>query len=166
MGAVAECLARLPDTVHSGHPAVGFVANGPRAAELMQPHALAAGLGEGSPLARLYAAETDIVLLGVGHDNNTALHLAEVRALGTSAPSVDDGAPRLVDGRQQWVEYTHVDYDEDDFPELADAYRAAGGTHQRASIGGGEIERIPMRELVDFGERWIAAHRSGDHERR
>ncbi|MEO1056937.1 MAG: AAC(3) family N-acetyltransferase [Actinomycetota bacterium] len=159
MGVVAECLARLPNTVHSGHPAVGFVAHGPQAVALMHSHPLAAGLGEQSPLARLYDAEADIVLLGVGHGNNTALHLAEVRALGDSAPVIDDGAPLWVDGRRQWVEYTHLDYDEDDFPELAEAYRSAGGTHQRAPIGPGETERIPLRELVDFGERWIATHR-------
>ncbi|MEM9515079.1 MAG: AAC(3) family N-acetyltransferase [Actinomycetota bacterium] len=159
MGAVAECLARMPDTLHSGHPAVGFVAHGPRAAALMHPHPLGAGLGEGSPLARLYDAEADIVLLGVGHDNNTALHLAEARALGDRGPAIDDGAPLWVDGRRQWVGYTHLDYDEDDFPELAEAYRDAGGAQQRASIGFGEIERVPLLALVDFGERWIAAHR-------
>ncbi|MEM8619552.1 MAG: AAC(3) family N-acetyltransferase [Actinomycetota bacterium] len=160
MGAVAECLARAPGSVHSGHPAVGFVAQGPRAAALMRPHPLEAGLGDGSPLGRLYDAGAHIVLLGVGHDNNTSLHLAELRALGDAAPTIADGAPLIVDGRPRWVEYRHVDYDEDDFPALANAYLAAGGPHATTSLGAGEAHLVPMCELVDFGTKWIAAQRA------
>jgi len=159
MGAVAECFARLPGVVHSGHPAVGFVAQGPRAAELMSPHDLDDGLGDRSPLARLEAAGADIVLIGVGHGNNTALHLAETRALGAMAPMRRDGVPMLIDGRRRWVEYSHIDFDESDFIMLGDAYSAAGGTEMRASLGAGEIRRLPIRELVDFATGWIAEHR-------
>lgn len=162
MGAVAECFARLPGVIHSGHPAVGFVAQGPRAAELMSEHDLEDGLGDGSPLAGLEAAGADIVLIGVGHDNNTALHLAEVRALGDVAPRIDDGVPMVVDGEPAWVEYSHVDYDESDFTSLGDAYAASGGTETMALLGAGEIRRFPMRELVEFAVGWIAEHRR-DH---
>jgi aminoglycoside 3-N-acetyltransferase len=65
----------------------------------------------------------------------------------------------LVDGQQRWVEYSHVDYDESDFVMLGDAYSAAGGTEMRASLGAGEIRRLPMRELIDFAIGWIAEHR-------
>jgi aminoglycoside 3-N-acetyltransferase len=159
MGAVAECFARLPGVVHSGHPAVGFIAQGPRADELMSSHDLEDGLGDRSPLASLEAAGADIVLIGVGHGNNTALHLAECRALGAAAPMRRDGVPMLVDGERRWVEYSHVDFDESDFVLLGDAYLAAGGTEMRASLGAGEIRRLPMRELIDFASEWIAAHR-------
>jgi aminoglycoside 3-N-acetyltransferase len=159
MGAVAECFARLPGVVHSGHPAVGFVGQGPRAAELMSSHDLEDCLGDRSPLARLEAAGADIVLIGVGHANNTALHLAECRALGASAPRRRDGVPMLVDGQQRWVEYSHIDFDESDFVTLGDAYSAAGGTEMQARLGAGEIRRLPMRELVDFAIGWIAQHR-------
>jgi aminoglycoside 3-N-acetyltransferase len=159
MGAVAECFARLPDVVHSGHPAVGFIARGPRATELMHPHDLDDGLGDRSPLARLEAAGADIVLIGVGHGNNTALHLAESRALGAAAPRRRDGVPMAVDGRQRWVEYSHIDFDESDFVMLGDAYAAAGGNETQASLGTGEIRRLPMRDLVDFATGWIAEHR-------
>ncbi len=159
MGAVAECFARLPGVVHSGHPAVGFIAQGPRATELMSSHDLEDGLGERSPLASLEAAGADIVLIGVGHGNNTALHLAESRALGAAAPRRRDGVPMLVDGQQRWVEYSHIDFDESDFVTLGDAYSASGGTEMRASLGAAEIRRLPMRELVEFAVDWIAAHR-------
>ena len=159
MGAVAECFARLPGVVHSGHPAVGFIAQGPLANELMSSHDLVDGLGDRSPLARLEAAGADIVLIGVGHGNNTALHLAECRALGAAAPRRRDGVPMLVDAEQRWVEYFHVDFDESDFVVLGDAYAAAGGTEARAPLGAVEIRRLPMRELIDFAIGWIAEHR-------
>jgi aminoglycoside 3-N-acetyltransferase len=162
MGAVAECFVRHPDVVHSGHPAFGFIAQGPRAAKLMSGHELADGLGDGSPLARLEAAGADIVLIGVGHGNNTALHLAEARALGHSAPTIRDGVPLTVDGHRSWVEYSHIDFDESDFVTLGDAYVAAGGTEMRAPLGAGEIRRLPMRELIGFAVDWIAAHRLHD----
>lgn len=159
MGAVAECFARQPGVVHSGHPTLGFVAACPDASELMWPHPLEDGMGEGSPLARLYDANADVVLLGVGHDNNTSLHLAETRALGADAPRVADAAPLLVDGVRRWVEYTHVDYDASDFAAVGDAYAEAGGSESKVPVGAGEIRRIPMRELVDFATKWIAEHR-------
>jgi aminoglycoside 3-N-acetyltransferase len=159
MGAVAECFARLPGVVHSGHPAVGFIAQGPHAAELMSTHDLNDGLGDRSPLARLEAAGADIVLIGVGHGNNTALHLAETRALGAAAPMIHDGVPMIVDGERRWVEYSHVDFDESDFVALGDAYTVAGGTETRAPLGAGEIRRLPMRALVAFAVGWIAEHR-------
>ena len=37
------------------------------------PTGLTDGFGDGSPLARLYDRDARIVLLGVGHGNNTAL---------------------------------------------------------------------------------------------
>ncbi len=161
MGATAECFARLDGVVHSGHPAVGFVARGPQATELMLPHDLDAGLGNESPLGRLYTAEADIVLLGVGHGNNTSLHLAEARALGDQAPQVEDGAPLMVDGERQWVTYHHVEFDDADFVELGEAYAAAEGTEWRVRLGPGSVSRIPMPELVDFGTEWLARRRGG-----
>lgn len=159
MGAVAECFARQPGVVHSGHPALGFVALGPNAPELMTPHPLEDALGDGSPLARLYDVDADIVLLGVGHGNNTSLHLAETRSLGEDAPMVVDGAPLLVDGVRRWVTYSHIDHDAGDFAAVGEAYVEAGGSESRAALGAGEVRRIPMRELVDFATAWIAAHR-------
>lgn len=159
MGAVAECFARQPGVVHSGHPALGFVAVGSRAHELMHPHPLEDALGEGSPLSRLYDASADVVLLGVGHDNNTSLHLSETRALGADAPIVSDGAPLVTDGERRWVEYVHVDYDASDFAAVGEAYVEAGGSQWRAPLGAGAVRRFPMRELVDFAAPWIAVHR-------
>ncbi len=68
----------------------------------------------------------------------------------------------LVDGDRTWVEYSHIDYDEDDFTLLGDAYTAAGGAEMRAPLGAGEVRLLPMRELVDFAVGWIEANRPDD----
>ncbi len=159
MGAVAECFARLPGVRHSGHPSVGFVAYGPEAERITARHEPADGLGDDSPLGRLYDLDARIVLLGVGHGNNTSLHLAEYRADFGDKSVTDHGAPLMVDGERRWVTYRDLDHDESDFVELGQAFVAAGGTERRAMLGGGEITSYHMRELVDFACDWMTANR-------
>lgn len=160
MGAVVECFARLAGVVHSGHPAVGFVARGPNAAMLMHPHALEAGLGDDSPLGRLYDADARIVLIGVDHGNDTSLHLAEHRATWPSRSWRTDGAPMVVDGERRWVSYRTLNLDEEPFETLALAYEAAGGEQQRAPLGLTTVRSCAMRPLVDFAVGWLSTHRT------
>ena len=159
MGAVVQCFAGLPGVVHSGHPSVGFVAHGPSASELMLPHDLEVVLGAGSPLARLHEQGAPIVLVGVGHGNDTSLHLAEHRADWPGKSWRTEGAPMVVDGERRWVEYRAMDLDEDDFVEIAAAYEAAGGEQRRARLGAGTVVACEMRPLVDFSVGWMSAHR-------
>ena len=159
MGAVVACFARLPGSVHSGHPAVGFVAHGPLAEGLMHPHTLEAGLGDDGPLGRLEAAGARIVLLGVGHEHDTSMHLAEHRAEWPGKSWRTDGAPVLIDGQRRWVEYRTLDLDEDDFPLIAAAFEAEGGEVHRSRLGHGVITTCDLRALVGFAVPWIATHR-------
>ena len=62
-------------------PSAGVVrCLGPNTGAVVADHSLDHPLGERSPLARLYDLDGHILLLGVGHANNTSLHLAEYRA--------------------------------------------------------------------------------------
>lgn len=159
MGAVVECLHRHPRIRHSGHPSSGFIGLGPAVDHLLKDHPLERSFGEASPLARLYEAGARIVLIGVDHSSNTALHLAEERADYGGKRLVAHGAAVRGEGGRRWITYHDLDYDSDDFAELGRAFVSAGGREGRASIGTGQITTYDMREIVDFGATWIETHR-------
>ncbi len=161
MGAVVECFRHVPGAVRGDHPADSFVSFGPLAQQIVRPHPLSPAFGDGSPLSRLYDLDARIVLVGVGHANNTSLHLAEWRAAQASMPAttIACGAPVMRDGARQWVEFDDLDYDADDFAALGDAFAAAGGEVQRVTLGVGEVTTCSVREIVDFGVSWLCANR-------
>ncbi len=158
MGAVAEAFHRLPGTVRSNHPTVSHLARGPLARRLTADHSLEDGLGDDSPLGRLYDAHAKIVLIGVDHDNNTSLHLAENRADWPGRSVRRQGSPVILDGRRQWVTYDELDPDTDDFIDVGRAHSAA---HEErvVTLGAGLVRCIDMRSLVDFATTWFARHR-------
>jgi aminoglycoside 3-N-acetyltransferase len=80
MGAVVECFRNFPGAKRSNHPIVSFIAVGGEADRVVENHELDYGFGETSPLARLYDLDAWLLLLGVGHTNNSSLHLVEYRA--------------------------------------------------------------------------------------
>ena len=85
MGAVVECFRHVPGAVRGDHPADSFVSFGPLAQQIVRPHPLSPAFGDGSPLSRLYDLDARIVLVGVGHANNTSLHLASGARAGLDA---------------------------------------------------------------------------------
>lgn len=159
MGEVAECFQRHPQTVRSAHPADSFMANGPLAQEVLHPHAPSSAFGDRSPLARLYGLDAQIALLGVGHDNNTSLHLAESRTEWARQHVITCGAAMMVGDARQWVTYDDVDYDPDDFAALGQAFADATGGETRVALGVGEVVTCNVREIVDFGVAWLNARR-------
>ena len=77
MGAVAEMFRTWPGTFRSDHPARSVAANGQHAQFLTENHDLSNIFGDGSPIARLYDLDGYVLLVGVGYDKNTSLHLAD-----------------------------------------------------------------------------------------
>jgi aminoglycoside N3'-acetyltransferase len=79
LGVVADTFWRLPGVRRSNHP-FAFAAVGPDAAAItsdplpLPPHIQA------SPVGRVHDLDGQVLLLGVGHDANTTLHLAEIVA--------------------------------------------------------------------------------------
>ncbi len=159
MGAIPELFRTLPGTVRSDHPHTSFAARGPQADAIVAAHGLADALGETSPLARLYERDTQILLLGVGHSNNSSIHLAEYRTRFPTRRRERKGGPIMQDGIRRWAVYEDIAFDTGDFPALGDAF-AATGQERIGRVGMANARLMRQRELVGFAVRWMEQNRT------
>jgi aminoglycoside 3-N-acetyltransferase len=158
MGQVPECLLRHPAARRSTHPQVSFAAVGHHAREITSGHRIDEQLGITSPLGRVYDLDGSVLLLGVGHDSNTSLHLAEYLAAWPSKHTHLQGAALLVDGERRWVTFTDLAIDEGDFPAIGGAFERTGLV-VRGRVGHGDAALMPQRPLVDYAVGWMGEHR-------
>ena len=158
MGAVAELFRSLPGAVRSSHPHRSFAALGPHAAQIVAVHDLDSPNGERSPLKAMYDLDGHTLLLGVGHDKSTILHLAEHRS-GTLTETMRNGAPLLVNGRRRWVEYAEIVVQDDDFDDVGADFARETGQERVGRVGDATARLVPQRPLVDYAVRWFAEHR-------
>jgi aminoglycoside 3-N-acetyltransferase len=159
MGAVVECFRHVPSARRSSHPTASVVAAGPNAASIVDDHSLAYGLGEQSPLARLYDLDAYVLLLGVSHANNTSLHLAEYRTSLATKRWTSTSSPVIVDGERRWVSYEDLETDDRDFERLGRDFAASGGEADGA-VGAGTGRLMRQRQIVDYAITWIDQHRT------
>ena len=158
MGAIVECFRRLPDVPQRASDHLDRRAR-PAGHDHHRSPPLAFGLGEASPLARLYELDADVVLLGVDHANNTSLHLAEYRAdYPNKAWTVTHASPVLIDGHRSWTTYDDLEADDSDFVPLGESF-ASTGKENRGVVGAGVGRIMRRRDIVDYAVDWMEGHR-------
>jgi aminoglycoside N3'-acetyltransferase len=79
LGVVPDMFWRMPGVRRSDHP-FAFAAAGPHAAHVTGDPFVVPPYSPHSPLARVHELDGRVLLLGVGHDANTTVHLAEILA--------------------------------------------------------------------------------------
>ncbi len=153
MGRIVEVFRAWPGTLRSRHPVTSFAAWGAQAEFVTKGQTYEWGQGENSPIARIYDLAGSVLLLGVGHDRNTSLHLAEFRISET--PKRKRWYPVPDNGRSVWREFDTIDHMSDDWLlELGEAFEAAKPVTV-GRVGSAEARFFPQREAVDFAKGWL-----------
>lgn len=149
MGIVADTFRRLPGVLRSDNPHA-FAAYGPRAAELTAPHPIDVPHGHDSPPGRAYDLDAQVLLLGVGHDANTTIHVAEnlagMRYFRPQHVTV------LENGHPTRVDYQELDHCCQNFALMDDWL---GDRQHRGVVGRAEARLARSRDIVDTAMRHL-----------
>jgi aminoglycoside 3-N-acetyltransferase len=143
-GIVADTFWRMPGVMRSDSPH-SFAAIGPHAEEITAQHPVDVPHGPDSPIGRAHDLDAEILLLGVGHDANTTVHLAEtVARVPYKLPKY---ATVMRDGQPVRHHYYEIDHCCSNFA-LLDGWLEARGHQQRGFVAGAPARLVGAREVV------------------
>jgi aminoglycoside N3'-acetyltransferase len=152
LGVVPDSFWRLPGVIRSNHP-FAFAAAGPQAAWItsgpipIPPYALE------SPVGHVYQLDGQVLLLGVGHDANTTLHLAELLSgvpyrVMKYCTLLEDGGP------------VRIDYGENDHCctrfTFADEWLRERGVQSEGPVGHAHARLVRAQDVVGVALEHLA----------
>lgn len=153
LGVVADTFWRLPGVVRSHHP-FAFAAAGPQGPRItsdvlpLPPHR------PESPVGRVHELEGQVLLLGVGHDADTTLHLAEV--LADVPYRMPKHCTTLQEGRPVRVDYWENDHCCARFA-LADEWLRARGLQGEGRVGHAHARLVRARDIVNVALDYLTS---------
>jgi aminoglycoside 3-N-acetyltransferase len=140
--------------VRSTHPGASFAAIGPHADAICAPQPLSPPHGPDSPIGRVHALEGQVLLLGVGHGEDTTLHLAE--ALARVPYAVEHPCVVEEDGAARTILIAETDHCCERFA-LADDWLRARGAQREGLVGRAAARLIHSRDVVEAAVAALAA---------
>jgi aminoglycoside N3'-acetyltransferase len=145
LGVVADTFWRLPGVLRSNH-CQAFAAAGPEATRVTSdPLPLPPHIPE-SPVGRVHDLGGQVLLLGVGHDADTTLHLAELLAgVPYRVPSY---CTVLQGGRPVRIDYEENDHCCKRFA-FADEWLRARGLQSEGRVGHAHARLARARDIVE-----------------
>lgn len=122
-----------------------FAARGPNAARITAPHPIDIPHGHDSPVGRVYDLDGQVFLLGVGHSEDTTIHLSEF--LAGVRYRRKKSLILLVNGRPARLDYGEIDHYCVNFAKL-DSWLDARKLQARGIVGHVEARLIRSRDIV------------------
>ena len=158
MGVAAEMLRKWPGAERSNHPARSIAALGKYAKYITTEHDLSNINGDNSPLDKLYKLDGFILLIGVGYEKNTSLHLSEARANYPSKKNINESSAVMVNGKREWITYSTLAVDDSDFVKLGAQYDKENNITIN-KLGNADVRLLKQRPFVDWSVKWMEANR-------
>jgi aminoglycoside N3'-acetyltransferase len=145
LGVVADTFWRQLGVLRGDTPHA-FAALGPRAAAIVAPQPLDVPHGPDSPVGRVHDLDGWILLLGVNHDANTTVHLAE--ALAGVRYRIPHYVTVLRDSAPVRVDYQEIDHCCRRFA-LVDDWLDQARAQRRGVVGHAEARLVRSRAVVE-----------------
>ena len=122
-----------------------FAASGPQASHITAPHPVDLPHGLNSPVGRVYELDGQVLLLGVGHDSNTTIHLAE--HLAGVRYRRKKHVTLLKEGRFHRFEYAEIDHCCQNFNRV-DEWLDAEKLQHHGPVGHASARLMRSRDVV------------------